>query len=306
MGRYILRRLLWSFVVLWAISAVSFTITYLVPADPARTLAGPQADPETVASIRHELGLDRPLPVQYGRYLWNALHGNFGRSYQTLQPVLPTILGRFPATALLAVVAFILQLILGIALGVLMAVRQGTWIERLLTVLAVAGLSAPTFWVGLLLLYYLAYRLNLFPLGGYGSPAHVILPACTLALGGSCWYARLLRPGMIEALHQDYVRTARAKGLTEMRVLFRHALRNALIPLVTIAGIDLGSMLGGLVLTEGVFQWPGIGRLAVDAITSMDVPMIMGTVLFSAILIVFANLAVDILYVFLDPRIRLE
>ncbi|MCC6446239.1 MAG: ABC transporter permease [Armatimonadetes bacterium] len=306
MGRFILRRLLWSLFVLWSLSLVTFTVTYLVPADPARTLAGPQADPQTVASIRHELGLDRPFPVQYARYFRNALRGDFGRSYQTLEPVLPTILGRFPATALLAAAAFALQLILGIALGVLMAVRQGTWADRALAVMAVAGLSAPTFWVGLLFLYFLAYRLGWFPLGGYGTPAHVVLPACTLALGGMCWYARLLRPGMIEALHQDYIRTAQAKGLRKSRILFRHALRNALIPLVTIAGIDLGSMLGGLVLTEGVFQWPGIGRLAVEAITSMNVPMIMGTVLFSAILIVFTNLMVDTLYVYLDPRIRLE
>lgn len=304
MGRLILLRLGWAAGVWVAVAAITFAITFLVPANPAKVLAGPQADPETVMRIHQQLGLDQPLPVQFARYLGNAVQGDFGTSFVTGQPVLPAILERLPATATLALGAIVVYLLLGGALGVIGAVKPGSLADRIGSVWAIAGFSLPTFWIGLVMLFVFAYTLRLFPLGGAGSLAHLILPALTLGTAGAAYYTRLIRQGLGEELKKDYIRAARAKGVPEHRVILAHGLRNASLPLVTLLGLDFASLLGGAVLTESVFAWPGIGQQAVQAIYTLDIPMIMGTVLFSATAIIVINLLVDLSYFWLDPRIR--
>ena len=304
MGRLILLRLGWAAGVWVAVAAITFAITFLVPANPAKVLAGPQADPATVMRIHQQLGLDQPLPVQFARYLGNAVQGDFGTSFVTGQPVLPAILERLPATATLALGAIVVYLFVGGALGVIGAVKPGSLADRLGSVWAIAGFSLPTFWIGLVVLFVFAYTLRLFPLGGAGSLAHLILPALTLGTAGAAYYTRLIRQGLGEELKKDYIRAARAKGVPEHRVILAHGLRNASLPLVTLLGLDFASLLGGAVLTESVFAWPGIGQQAVQAIYTLDIPMIMGTVLFSATAIIVINLLVDLSYFWLDPRIR--
>lgn len=304
MARLILLRLAWAAGVWVAVAAITFAITFLVPANPAKVLAGPQADAETVMRIHQQLGLDQPLPVQFARYLGGAVQGDFGTSFVTGQPVLPAILERLPATATLALGAVVVYLLIGGTLGVLGAVKPGSFIDRAGSVWAIAGFSLPTFWIGLVLLFIFAYSLRLFPLGGAGSPAHLVLPALTLGTAGAAYYTRLIRQGLGEELKKDYIRAARAKGLPEHRVILAHGLRNASLPLVTLLGLDFAALLGGAVLTESVFAWPGIGQQAVQAIYTLDIPMIMGTVLFSATAIIAINLLVDLSYFWLDPRIR--
>jgi peptide/nickel transport system permease protein len=299
----LLQRLGWSLVILLGVTFLTFTIAFIIPSDPARTVAGPKADRQTLATIRRELGLDQPLPMQYLRYLERVAHGDLGRSYLTRQDVLQAILERLPATMYLAVTSLAASALLGIALGCLTALRQGSAIDLGVLVGSLLVLSLPVFWVGMMLLYFLAYRLRLFPLGGFGA-VNVVLPACALALSGAAYYARLLHTNMRSVLHQDFIRTAHAKGLPAWRVYGKHALRNALIPLVTLLGLDFAGLMSGVVLTETVFNWPGLGRLAVDAVFNQDIPMIMGTVLFSAVLVVGANMLVDFLYLAIDPRIR--
>lgn len=306
MLRVLAKRLAWALILLLATSMITFGLIYLVPADPARTVAGPKADPEILAAIRKEMGLDAPLPVRYGLYVWRAAHGDFGRSYITGEKVLAKILDRFPATATLAVGALVVSVGLGILIGVVAAVRRNSLFDRGSLVLSLGALSVPTFVLGMLLLYYLAFRVRIFPLGGRGGLASLVLPAVTLGLGGAAYYSRVVRANMLDVIGQDYVRCALAKGLSRRRVFFRHALRNALLPMFTLVGIDLAGLLGGAVLTETVFGWPGLGKLAVDSIFNLDVPMIMGTVLFAAVLVVLGNLVVDLCYLALDPRIRLE
>ncbi|MFP5503608.1 MAG: ABC transporter permease [Candidatus Sericytochromatia bacterium] len=304
MGRLILLRLGWAAGVWVAVAAITFAITFLVPANPAKVLAGPQADAATVMRIHQQLGLDQPLPVQFARYLGNAVQGDFGTSFVTGQPVLPAILERLPATATLALGAIVVYLLVGGGLGVIGAVKPGSLADRLGSVWAIAGFSLPTFWIGLVVLFVFAYTLRLFPLGGAGSLAHLILPALTLGTAGAAYYTRLIRQGLGEELKKDYIRAARAKGVPEHRVVLAHGLRNASLPLVTLVGLDFASLLGGAVLTESVFAWPGIGQQAVQAIYTLDIPMIMGTVLFSATAIIVINLLVDLSYFWLDPRIR--
>ncbi len=299
----LLQRLGWSVVILLGVTSLTFTIAFVVPSDPARMVAGPKADRETLAAIRQEMRLDQPLPIQYARYLERLLHGDFGRSYLTRQSVREAILERLPATAYLALTSLAAAALIGIVLGCATALRQGSVID--LTVLAgsLVVLSLPVFWVGIMLLYVFAYRLRLFPLGGFGL-RNVVLPACALALNGAAYYARVLHTNLRTVLDEDYVRTARAKGLSSLSVYGKHALRNALIPLVTLLGLDFAGLLSGVVLTETIFNWPGLGRLAVDAVFNQDIPMIMGTVLFGAVLVVGANVIVDIVYTIIDPRIR--
>lgn len=304
MLRTILARLGWAGAVWVSVAAVTFAITYMVPANPAKVLAGPQADPETIARIHHQLGLDAPVPVQFWHYLTHALQGDFGQSFVTGQAVLPAILERVPATLELAVGALLVYVLVGGALGVAGAVRPGSWVDKLGAVGAIAGLSLPTFWIGLVLLFCLAYTWPVFPLGGAGSLAHLVLPALTLGTAGAAYYTRLVRQGLGDELKKDYIRAARAKGLPEHRVVLAHGLRNASLPLVTLLGLDFASLLGGAVLTESVFAWPGIGQQAVQAIYTLDIPMIMGTVLFSATAIIVINLLVDLSYAWLDPRLR--
>jgi len=298
-----LQRLGWSLVILIGVTFLTFVLAFVIPSDPARTVAGPKADPQTLASIRHELGLDQPVPLQYAWYLERLVRGDFGRSYVTGQSVLTAILERLPATAYLALTSLAAATFLGIGLGCCTAVRQGSAIDVAALLGSLVGLSIPIFWLGLVLLYVFAYRLRLLPLGGYGGP-HVILPASALALGNAAYYARLVHTNLIAVLDADYIRTARAKGLPRWRIYGKHALRNALIPVVTLLGLDFAALMSGVVLTETVFNWPGLGRLAVDAVFNQDIPMIMGTVLFSALLVVVVNMLVDILYLIIDPRMR--
>jgi peptide/nickel transport system permease protein len=302
---YLVRRIIFGAAVLAGTSIITFAIAYVVPADPAVAMAGAKADPQTLAAIRIELGLDQPLYIQYARYLNRAIHGDLGRSYIRRESVTRLIADRFPATALLAGAAMALSLILGIAMGAMAAAYRGRAADNLLLVISLALVSIPVFWLGTMLLIAVAATIRSFPLGGYSGTTSLILPTLTLALGSAGYYSRVLHTNLCDAFDQDYVRTARGKGLSRGRVILKHAMANALLPLVTLAGLDLAGLLSGVVLTETVFNWPGIGRLAADAIFNLDIPLIMGTVLFSAFLVVVVNLLVDLLYAWLDPRIRL-
>ena len=302
---YLVRRIVFGVAVLIGTSIITFAIAFVVPADPAVAMAGAKADPQTLATIRTELGLDEPVYVQYARYLDRAIHGDLGRSYIRRENVTSLIIDRFPATALLAGAAIALSLILGIAMGAIAAAYRGRAADNVLLVISLALVSIPVFWLGTMLLIAVAATIRSFPLGGYSGATSLILPTLTLALGSAGYYSRVLHTSLCDVFDQDYVRTARGKGLSRTRVMLRHAMANALLPLVTLAGLDLAGLLSGVVLTETVFNWPGIGRLAADAIFNLDIPLIMGTVLFSAFLIVVVNLLVDLLYAWLDPRIRL-
>jgi peptide/nickel transport system permease protein len=309
MGKYIIRRILWMFVVLFFVSLITFAIAFLVPADPAKTTAGPHATPQTIAQIRHELWLDRPVYEQYAHYMWGVLHGNFGTSYWNNQKVLPSILQRFPATLMVAMYGIIFELLIGIPIGMVSALRQYSVRDRTFTIMSLVGIAAPSFWLGMILLYLFAYQVRLFPLGGYEGWAHPIygvLPGLTLAIGGAAWYSRMLRSRMLDILNADYVKAARAKGLPERVVVWRHIMRNAWSPIVTLLGMDIGWFLGGVFVIEFVFGIPGIGKQAWDAILNQDIPLIMGTVLFAATLIVISNLLVDIAYSWLDPRVKYD
>lgn len=305
MGRYVLKRLVGAIGVLLGISLITFVIIYLMPGDPARMYAGPHADQATVESIREQWGLNDPLYVQYVRYLGRALQGDLGRSPLDHREILQAILQHVPATAQLAVAGLCVELALGIPMGIIAATRPGSKLDALITTGALVFVSIPPFLLGLLLLYFLGFVIPIFPLGGYGKPINLVLPALTLGLSGGVWYARILRNSMLDELGSDYIRTARSKGLRDRRVLYLHALRNALLPVVTLAGLDLAGLLGGVVLIEAVFGWPGIGQQAWAAIRQENVPMIMGTVLFAAVCVVVINLLVDLLYVALDPRVSL-
>ncbi len=299
----LLQRLGWSLVILLGVTFLTFVIAFIVPSDPARTVAGPKADPETLATIRRELGLDQPVPVQYLRYLGRLAQGDLGRSYLTRQQVSQAIVERLPATAYLAMTSLAAAALVGILLGCLTAFRQGSAVDMTVLVGSLVLLSLPVFWLGMMLLYFVAYRTRLLPLGGFGA-VNVILPASTLALGNAAYYTRLLHTNLRTVLTEDYIRTARAKGLSSLQVYGKHALRNALIPLVTVLGLDFAGLMSGVVLTETVFNWPGLGRLAVEAVFNQDIPLIMGTVLVSAVLVVGANIVVDCVYLIIDPRMR--
>ncbi len=302
---YLVRRIVFGAAVLVGTSVITFAIAFVVPADPAVAMAGAKADPQTLATIRSEMGLDQPLYVQYARYFDRAIHGDLGRSYIRRESVTRLIADRFPATAVLAGAAMAVSLMLGIAMGAIAAAYRGRAADNILLVISLALVSIPVFWLGTMLLIAVAATIRSFPLGGYSGATSLVLPTLTLALGSAGYYSRVLHTSLSDAFDQDYVRTARGKGLSRVRVMLKHAMANALLPLVTLAGLDLAGLLSGVVLTETVFNWPGIGRLAAEAIFNLDIPVIMGTVLFSALLIVVVNLLVDLLYAWLDPRIRL-
>jgi peptide/nickel transport system permease protein len=318
MTKYIIRRLLWVIVLLFLVSALTFVIFYLLPtADPAQLRAGRQPTPALVASIRHQLGLDQPWYVQYFRYMKNlVLHFNFGYSYTNNVSVRTQIFSRLPATISLALGAAVVWLTVGIAVGTISAVRRRSLFDRGAMGAALVAISAPVYWLGLLVLFLFASdigKIKIFPGAGSYVPlsqnptkwfTSLIMPWFVLAASFAAIYARLLRANLIEAMSEDYIRTARAKGLTERRVILRHGIRAAITPIVTAAGLDIGVLLGGVILTETVFNIPGIGRLAYDSIINSDLPMIQGTVLIGAFFIVIANLIVDILYAFIDPRVR--
>ena len=306
MSRYLLRRLVMTLPVVFGISLVTFLLAYLLPADPARMYAGPNASVETVNSIRHQLGLDRPFHEQYLHYVWRAFHGDFGYSYHFKMPVWDAILSRVPYTLELTFAGILVELLVGIPVGSLSALRQYSWLDRLSTLFALLAVSAPPFWLALLALYFLAFKFPIFPLGGAGSFHHLILPALCAGAGGAAWYARMMRSCTLDVVHADYVRTARAKGLRERVVVYRHILRNAIMPIVTMTGMDIPWFLGGVVLIETVFAWPGVGKLAVDAIHNVDIPLIMGTVVFAAIVVVVSSVITDLTYAVIDPRIRYQ
>jgi peptide/nickel transport system permease protein len=318
MTLYIVRRLLWAVAMLLIVSALTFLIFYTFPsADPATLRAGRQATPELIAQIRHALGLDRPVYDQFFIYMKNlVLHFNLGYSYQNNVSVRSEIFSRLPATLSLTAGAVMIWLLIGIPIGVLSAVRPRSLLDRFAMTAALVGISAPVYFLGLVSLFLFASDIGRVPLfGGAGSyvpltqdPAgwfeSLILPWFVLAAAFAAFYARMVRGNLIEVLGEDYIRTARAKGLAERRVVLKHGLRAALTPVVTIAGLDIGILLGGAVLTETVFNIPGVGRFAYDSIVNSDLPAIQGTVLFGAIFIIVANLIVDIAYAFLDPRVR--
>lgn len=303
MGRFIIRRLLWIVAIIFAAMTFAFVLTYLIPADPASQVAGPLASELEVENVRRSLGLDQPIYIQYGRYFWNVLHGDLGRSWMFRRPVLEAVFGRLPASIQLGVAAALVELFLGGTIGAISALYRYHWPDRIGMVLTLIALSMPSFWLGLLLLYVFGFVIPVFPLGGYGSWRHLVLPALAVGIPYSGWYARMLRSSIQEVMGEDFVRTAQAKGLTERLVFFRHVLRNALIPIVTMWGMDLGSFVGGLALVEVVFGWPGVGWQAVQAAKDLDVPLVMGSVLLVSALMAFANLAVDISYRWLDPRV---
>lgn len=301
---FLLQRVLGSAAILLGVAAVTFLLLYLLPADPAVMVAGRSATAQTIAGVRHALGLDLPLPVQFLRYLGGLAHGNLGRSYLQKTDVATLILARLPATLTLMAAGIVVEVTLGLALGVTAATRRGGIVDRTVMMLSFVGVSAPQFVVALFLLYVFAVTLGWFPMSGFGTVRHVVLPALTLGVLGAGWYARMVRSAMIDVLAQDYVRTARAKGLSAPRVLLRHALPNALLPIVAMVGIDIGQFMSGVVVVEAVYGWPGIGQLAWQAIQVIDLPIIMGVTLVSALAIVLGNLGADLVAPALDPRIR--
>jgi peptide/nickel transport system permease protein len=305
MLRFLLSRLGQSVFILIGVTVITFALAFLVPADPVRMIAGRSASPATVENIRHQLGLDRPVPEQYVRYVTRLVHGDLGRSYMQKTQVSTLIASRLPATLLLMAGAIFFELLIGLTAGIWAATRRGHFSDQAVMVASFVGVSAPQFLVGLLLLYVFANLLNLFPLGGYGDLHHLILPALTLGIGGGGWYSRVMRSSMADVLRQDYIRTARAKGLKERKVVLVHGLRNAILPVVAMVGLDIGIFMSGAVVVESVYGWPGIGQLAWQAIQVIDIPIIMGVTLTAAVAIVLGNLLADLVTPFIDPRVRL-
>jgi len=306
MTRYLLGRIAQAVLLLIGVSFITFLLLYILPADPARQIAGRSATPDTVETIRKQLGLDLPFHQQYGRYLTNLAQGDLGRSYAQKTEVAEIVAARLPATLLLMTAAITCELLIGLGIGIFAAVRQGSRSDSGAMVLSFVGVSTPQFVAGILMLYVFAVQLDWFPVGGYGEFRHLVLPALTLGILGAGWYSRMMRSSMIEVLTQDYIRTARAKGASERRVILLHALRNALLPIIAMIGIDIGLFMSGAVVVESVFGWPGIGQLAWQAIQQVDIPIIMGVTLVAAVAIVLGNLVADLMAPLVDPRIRIR
>jgi peptide/nickel transport system permease protein len=305
MRTFLFRRLLQSLVVLLGVSFVVFAILHLT-GDPALVLLPPDASVEDVRRFREVMGFNDPFFVQYGRFLKGALQGDFGQSVRHGEPAFSLVIERMPATFELAGAALMLALCLAIPAGIVSAVRRNTALDYLATVVALFGQSLPTFWLGIMLILLFSVQFHLLPSSGRGTLEHLILPAVTLGLFTTARITRLTRSGMLEVLNQDYIRTARAKGVSNPPVVWKHALKNAAIPIVTIVGIELGTLLGGSVITETIFAWPGVGRLSVQAIANRDYPVVQAAVFLLASTFVLVNLLVDIVYTYLDPRIRLR
>ncbi|HXN26933.1 MAG TPA: nickel ABC transporter permease [Candidatus Acidoferrales bacterium] len=306
MIRYISIRLLFALPALWLILTMVFLLAHIVPGDPVAQMLGEGARAEDLTQLRHALGLDLPLPVQYGRYLAGVLHGNLGESFRFQQPVLKVVAEHYPATLELAVVALLICALIGIPAGVLAAHKRGERTDHAVGVLTLFGLSVPNFALGPVLILLFSVVLGWLPVSGRGGVAHLILPAFTLGAALAAILTRMVRTSVIEELSADYVRTARAKGVSESGVLFRHALRNALIPILTILGLQFGTLLAGTIVTESIFSWPGIGRLAVQAIGARDYPLLQGCILLIAVSYVLVNLLTDLVYALVDPRVRFE
>jgi peptide/nickel transport system permease protein len=305
-ARYLAGRLAQAALILLGVTLVTYALLFVLPADPVRQIAGRSATPEAVEAIRRELGLDLPFWRQYLRYLGNLLQGDLGRSYLQRTEVSTLIASRLPATLQLMAGAIAFELLIGLTLGIVAAARRGRFLDRAVMLASFAAVSAPQFVVGILLLYVFSVRLGWFPLGGYGTLAHLVLPALTLGVLGAGWYARMMRGSMLEALSQDYARTARAKGASERRVVLVHGLRNAVLPIVAMVGLDVGLFMSGAVVVESVYGWPGIGQLAWQAVQRVDIPIIVGVTTVAAFFIVAGNLLADLVAPLVDPRIRLR
>ena len=309
MKSYLLRRILYLLPVILGVSIITFGLINLAPGDPAEIILradGMEPTKEAVAVLREELGLNDPVYIQYGRWLWGVLHLDLGESFRTGNPVAEELFSRLPATLELTCAALVFMVILAVPAGILSALYHHTFVDHLSRLCALLGASLPGFWLGLMLIYFFSVKLGLLPVMGRGGLRHLILPAVTLGFGMAAVYARILRAGMLEVLGQDYIKVARAKGLKEKWVIGRHALKNAILPTVTLFGMSVGHLLGGTVIVETVFAWPGVGKFAVDAVFNRDYTVIQGYAFFMALVFVLVNLLVDISYVFLDPRVRLE
>ena len=307
MLRYALGRLIGTVPVLFGVTLLVFLMAWVTPGDPVVAMLGEASQGisrQALEDLRRELGLDRPLPVQYLDYVAGLLRGDLGDSVRSRRPVLSEIRDRLPATIELALAALAIAVALGVALGVLAAVRKRTWVDGAAIAVALLGVSVPVFWSGFLLMIVFALELGWLPASGRGTWRHLVLPAVTVGVSSAAFIARITRGAVLEALAQDYVRTARAKGLAPRRVVLRHALRNALLPIVTVVGLQLGGLLGGAVLTETVFAWPGVGRLLVDAIVARDLPLVQGSVLVVSLLFILVNLTVDLSYAAINPKVR--
>lgn len=306
MGSYLLRRGMDLVLTLFGVSIVIFMIIRLVPGDPARLIVGTEATEADVANIRRQLGLNAPLPVQYLRYVDALAKGDLGRSLRNRQPVTALLRARLPNTLTLAGASLAVTLVIGVGTGMLAAIRRGTAFDTASMVFALIGVSMPGFWLGLMLIFFFAVRLGWLPTSGAGGIKQLILPAVTLGVGNAAIIARLTRANLLEVLHQEYVRTARAKGLRPRSVLIGHAMRNAIIPTLTVLGLQWGTLLAGSVVIETVFAWPGVGRLLVDSVAVRDYPVIQACVLLFALVFMLTNLMVDVAYALLDPRIRYD
>jgi len=304
MARYFIGRLISTIPVLLGITLFLFFILRALPGDPAAVIAGQTATDTEIELIRHQLGLDKPVIVQYKIFMTRLVMLDLGNSTRTQEPVIEEIKPRLVNTVLLALVATFIACILGIPAGIVAAVRPYTWMDNLVTILALFGMSMPAFWLGLMLIVIFSVNLHLLPVGGFSGIEYIVLPAVTLAAYLIASIARNTRSSMMETLSQDYIVTAHAKGVSERVVIWRHALKNSFIPIITVIGLQFGSLLGGTVLTETVFAWPGIGRLLVSSILGRDYPMIQGIILVFALLFVLTNILVDLVYVFLDPKVR--
>ncbi|MGV3710979.1 MAG: ABC transporter permease [Gemmatimonas sp.] len=301
---FVTRRLLLAVPTLFGVLTVVFMLLYVAPGDPVQAMVGEQADSATVARLRRELKLDQSLPAQFGHYVSGIARGDLGRSYITNRPIVSDIAERFPKTLLLAGSAMTIAILLGVSIGVACAIRPNGWFDRLALGFTYVGISFPVYWVGLLLIVLFAVTLRWLPASGYGSFKFLILPAVTLGMRSIAYLARITRSSMLEVLGADHIRTARAKGLSERVVRWRHALRNALIPVVTVIGLDFGAYLTGSILTETIFSWPGIGRYVVQSISRRDLPAVQGAVLFLSLVFVLVNVLTDLAYQKADPRVR--
>lgn len=314
MLRHIIARLLLMIPVLFFISLMVFTIMHLIPGDPTYVMLGEEVSEEAAENLRKELGLDKSLPVQYFNWIRKALRGDLGRSINNNIKILPAILTRLPVTIYLAASAIIFSILIALPVGIIAGVKPKSAMDVVSTMLAMGGIAMPSFWLGILLIFFFSLKLELLPISGYVSPRedlwdsllHMILPAITLGASLAATNTRFIRSSMLEVMHKEYITTAKAKGLRDFNVIRVHALKNALIPVVTMIGLQLGLLFGGALVVETIFAIPGLGRLIVDAIFARDFPMVQGVVLFMAVFVLFANFIVDILYSFLDPRIRLS
>ena len=306
MGNYILRRILLMIPLILGVTLISFIILHSMPGDPAETLAGLETTGEIVEKIRTDLGLDKSLPVQYFIFIKNLLKGDFGYSYRTRQPVIEELIGRLPHTFMLAFTSLFLATLLGLFLGITSAVNRNSFVDHGISAFLLLGLSAPTFWIGMLFILFFAVHLGWLPAGGYSGIQSLILPALTLAIPCTAIISRMVRISLLEVLGENYIRTAKAKGVRPFIIITRHALRNALVPVVTVVGLMAGELLGGTVIVESVFGWPGMGQTIVTALYSRDYMMAQGAIIILAAAFIIINIVVDILYTYLDPRIKYD